>query len=469
MAASLPTSGHVKELVRNRARQGAPAGAATLQRFNQSTTSTTSIRLPLQFMMAGLLALFISAGWLVAQPDILAMSRYSPDAVAVTHLFVLGWLCSVVMGAVYQLVPVALEAKLYSERLARWQFIFHVVGFAGMVFMFKTWNMKWLGYFGTLLAIGVILFTYNVARTLLRVPKWNVVATGVASALGWLVFTVTAGLLLVAGQRGFAPMLQFNPIATMDAHAHLGAVGFFAMLIVGVSYKLVPMFTLSEMQNHRRASWSVMVLNVGLLGLFVGILLQKPWKLIFALAIIAALGLHSWELWAIIRARKRRSVDWGVTYFLTAIAMLLPLAILAIALCWPRLPSNEFTARLESVYGFLGFIGFMSFAILGMLYKISPFLIWFGIYSKHIGRAQVPALAEMYSERLQAIGFWTYLASLLVTVLAMLFASDTGVRVGCGLLALSLAVCALNVGKILSHYFRPKLTPLKITKPSTGL
>ncbi|MGA9450807.1 MAG: hypothetical protein WBW41_05630, partial [Verrucomicrobiia bacterium] len=420
--------------------------------------------LPLQFMVVGLLALFTGAGWLMAQPDVLAISRYLPDAVAVTHLFVLGWLCSVVMGAVYQLVPVALETKLYSERLANWQFLFHVVGFVGMVFMFQTWNMKLLGYFGALLTVGVILFAYNVARTLLRVPKWNVIATGVASALAWLLFTVTAGLLLVAGQRGYTPMLQFNSIATMDAHAHLGAVGFFTMLIVGVSYKLVPMFTLSEVQNHRRATGSVVLLSVGLAGLFAGILLQKPWKLVFALVIIAALAFHSWELLAIVRARKRRALDWGVRYFLTAIAMLLPLSILAIVLCWPGLPSNEFTAQLESVYGFLGFIGFVSFAILGMLYKIIPFLIWFGIYSKHIGRSQVPALADMYSMQMQAVGYWTYLAGLLATVLATLFASATGVRIGCGLLALSLAVFTVNVGKILSHYFRPKLTPLTANK-----
>ena len=455
MAASLPISTGVRSV---------PTSAAT---FVPARASTTSIRLPLQFMVVGLLALLTGAVWLLAQPDILAVSRYAPDAVAVTHLFVLGWLCSVVMGAVYQLVPVALETKLHSERLAHWQFAFHTIGFVGMVLMFRTWNMKLLGYFGTLLTVGVALFAYNVARTLLRVPKWNVIATGVASALIWLLLTVTAGLLLVAGQRGWTPVLKFNPIAAMNAHAHLGAVGFFAMLIVGVSYKLVPMFTLSEIQNHRRATVSVVLLSAGLIGLFVGILLQRPWKLAFVLVILAALALYGWELRAILRARKRRALDWGVTYFLTAVAMLFPLSALAILLCWPGLPASQFTAQLESVYGFLGFIGFVSFAILGMLYKIIPFLIWFGIYSKHIGRSHVPALVEMYSAPLQAAGYWTFLAGLLTTVTAIALASAIGIRAGCGLLAVSLAIFAVNVGKILSHYFRPKLTPLAVNKTTS--
>ncbi|HEX5400284.1 MAG TPA: hypothetical protein VFY06_14655 [Verrucomicrobiae bacterium] len=415
-------------------------------------------------MVVGLLALFTVTGWLIVQPDILATSHYSPNAVAVTHLFVLGWLCSVVLGAMYQLVPVALETKLHSERLAKIQFAFHVIGFIGMVSMFRTWNMKGVGYFGAVLTVGVGLFIYNIARTLLHVPKWNVIATAVASALAWFLLTVTAGLLLAAEQRGYEPMLQFNPIAAMHAHAHLGAIGFFAMLIVGVSYKLMPMFTLSEVQSHRRAVWSVVLLNFGLIGLFAGILLQRSWKLVFTLVVIFALALYGWELIAILRARKRRALDWGVKYFLTAIAALLPLAVLALVLSWPSLPLNGFTERLESIYGFLGFIAFVSFAITGMLYKIIPFLIWFGIYSKHIGRARVPQLADMYSSGLQAAGYWTFLAGLLVTAGATLFASVSVVRAGCGLLALSLGMFAVNIVKIVLHYFHPKLTPLPAPK-----
>ena len=40
-------------------------------------------------------------------------------------------------------------------------------------------------------------------------------------------------------------------------------VGCFTMLIVGVSYKLIPMFTLSEVQNRHRAAWSIALLSVG--------------------------------------------------------------------------------------------------------------------------------------------------------------------------------------------------------------
>ena len=91
---------------------------------------------------------------------------------------------------------------------------------------------------------------------------------------------------VVSGLRSLAGfMSHFDAISAMHAHAHLGGVGFFTLLIVGVSYKLIPMFTLSEVQSQRRAGLSVALLNIGLAGSFVTILLRSPWKLAFALVI----------------------------------------------------------------------------------------------------------------------------------------------------------------------------------------
>ncbi len=120
--------------------------------------------------------------------------------------------------------------------------------------------------------------------------------------------------------------------------------------------------------------------------------------------------------------------------------------------------------QLENVYGLLGLIGVVSLAIIGMLYKIVPFLVWFGTYSQHIGKAQVPALAEMYSPRWQIVSFWIFLPGLLTTLAAVGFANATGIRTGCGVLALSLIVFGGNITQMLRHYFRPQLKPLpKIT------
>ncbi len=458
---------------------------ASAQRAAARTPSATapSIKLPLAFVVTGLLALLTGVGWLIAQPMILATYHYNQFVIAATHLFVLGWIASIVMGAMYQLVPVALETKLFSERLAKIHFVFHVIGFVGMVWMFKVWNMKQVGHFGCAMFVGVGLFVYNLVRTLLRVPKWNVTATAVTAALAWLSLTVTAGLLIAIGKSSYESteglaaaggisilvdslrsiagfMSHFDAISAMHAHAHLGAIGCFTMLIVGVSYKLIPMFTLSEVQSKRRAAWSVGLLNLGLAGSFVTILLRSPWKVAFAIVIVSALVIYGIELAAILRARKRRTLDWGIKYFLTAVLLFGPLSALAVVLSWPGLPLNAFTGQLENLYGFLGLIGVISFAIIGMLYKIIPFLVWFASYSKQIGRAQVPALADLYSEKLQIAGYVAFLSGLATTGVAIVLANQIGVRAGCILLAASLLTLALNVVLMLTHFFRPQLRPL---------
>jgi hypothetical protein len=454
---------------------------------NAPTANAPSIKLPLAFMLLGLTALSIGTGWLIVSPPLLATYHYNQFVIAATHLFVLGWICSIVMGAMYQLVPVALETKLYSERLARAQFVCHAIGFAGMVWMFKAWNMKQVGHFGSLMALGVVLFVYNIARTLLKAPKWTVTASAIAAALAWLSLTVTMGLFVVAGKcfsesldaapatgvfAGFQHgvqaiggfMTHFDAISAMHAHAHLGGIGFFTTLIVGVSYKLIPMFTLSEIQNHRRAGLSVALLNIGLAGSFVTILLRSPWKLAFAIVVTIALALYGIELAAILRARKRRAIDWGIKMFLTAVTGLLPLCILALVLSWPGLPLNALTGQLENLYGFLGLVGVISFALIGMLYKIIPFLVWFGTYSKKVGLAKVPALADLYSERLQKIGYFAFVFGILVVSAGILTANSIAIRIGGFLLAASLATLLHNVLRMLAHFVRPKIQPFALAR-----
>jgi cbb3-type cytochrome oxidase subunit 1 len=451
----------------------------------KTSANPASIKLPLMFIVTGVLSLFAGVGVLVASPSILATYHYNQQVIAVTHLFVLGWICTVVMGAMYQLVPVALETKLHSERLAWCQFGLHVIGFVGMVWMFQVWNMKQVGHFGCVLALGGGFFVYNITRTLWRVPKWNVTATAVTAALVWISVAMIAGLCIAAGkcvyssdleggtsQAGMVPglvhalrglalfMSRFNAISAMHAHAHLGAVGFFTMLIVGVSYKLIPMFTLSEIQSRWRAGLSVALLNISLVGTFITILAQHPLRLVFAISGAAALGIYVWELRAILAARKRRMLDWGVRYFLTAVAILLSASLLGLALSWPRLPLNVFTGQLENVYGFLGLIGAISFAIIGMLYKIVPFLVWFGRYSPEVGRQKVPSLSEMYSPGWQAAGYWTFLAGLSVTCAAILCSSEAFARLGCVALGASMLCLAVNLSFILSHFAKPRLQPL---------
>lgn len=438
----------------------APAGG----RAGLASANSPSIYLPLRFILTGMLSLVLGVACLAIWPDVLSTYHYNQRVVAVTHLFTLGWICSIVMGAMYQLVPVALECALYSERLGRWQYVFHLVGTAGMVAMFWVWDMKQLGLFGSIFGLGVLLFIYNIVRTLLRIPRWTVVAGAIASALFWLLATMLLGLFVAASKTW--PLNYFSAVAQMHAHAHLGVLGLFVMVTVGVSYKLVPMFTLSDLQSPRRAWTSVILLNAGLAGAAPAILLESSWKLVFGLVIVLGLVFYGVELLAIVRHRQRRALDWGVRYFLTAMALLVPAAGCGLVLGWPGLPLTQFTGQLENVYGFLALLGVITFAILGMLYKIVPFLVWYAVYSKQIGRSKVPSLGDLYSTRVQVGGYVLWLAGLAGVSAGALLSHSLIVRFASLLLAVSLGLFLSNLAMILRHMVRPQIQPLVLKRPA---
>ncbi len=240
-------------------------------------------------------------------------------------------------------------------------------------------------------------------------------AAGVASSLFWLGTTVLLGLAIAAGKCSYEAtdagqqsaayawllkataavpsfMARFDAIATMHAHAHAGVAGVFLMLIVGVSYRLVPMFTLSEVQSRARAAASLILLNAGLAGVFITVALRSPLKPGFAGLMAAGLVVFGVEIRAILRARKRRGLDWGVKYFVTALTLLGLLAPVGLVLSWPSLPLTPLTGQLENAYGMLAILGVVSLAIMGMLYKIIPFIVWYSCYSRHVGLRKVPRL-----------------------------------------------------------------------------
>lgn len=409
----------------------------------------TSTVVPLSFIASGMVALLIAIACVAVRPEILSTYHYNQHVIAITHLITLGWICSVVMGAVYQLVPVALETKLHSERLAHVHWVLHLVGFAGMARMFWIWNIPLAASFGLVLGCGVALFVYNIGRTLWRIPRWSVVATGVTSALAWLSVTIVAGLLLAAAKLW--PVSPFDPISQMHAHAHLGGLGFFVILIVGVSYKLIPMFVLSDIQNLRRARASILLLNMGLAGLFVTVLYNSALKLAFAGLVVAGLAVYGWELAAMVRARKRRTLDWGLKYFLTAIGLLVPVSVLGLGLAQRDLPLNTFTGQLENVYGLLALLGVVTFAIMGMLYKIVPFLVWYARYSSEIGRNKVPSLADLYSARLQMFGYWVFLAGLTLATMGTMLGHAECVQRAAVVWLLGIGIFVVNIAKICLH------------------
>ena len=72
-------------------------------------------RQPLAFIGAGLLSYGAGSAWLAATGGEVLHVFFAPQALALVHLWLPGFLLSVCFGAAYQLMPVVLGVELASK------------------------------------------------------------------------------------------------------------------------------------------------------------------------------------------------------------------------------------------------------------------------------------------------------------------------------------------------------------------
>ncbi|MBI4027896.1 MAG: hypothetical protein HY360_23125 [Verrucomicrobia bacterium] len=387
-----------------------------------------TIDLPLRYFVFGLIALAIFGAALpLFAADALAQHHYTHRAVALTHLLTLGWITSVILGATIQLVPVALGVKLHSPRLARRVFWFHAIGVIGMVAGFWFWNFKTLLWFATLVSVGLALFIYNLLRTLRRVPRQDAVSVHIATSLIYLALTFLAGQYLMHDKLiVFSP---FSVLSAIHAHAHLAAMGWFTLLIMGVSYRLIPMFTLSDIQSPRRVWTAYALLNIGILSVFTGILLRQNWLPLAASVAGLGLMLWFWEINAIFRKRKRAQLDGALQQARIALFHLPAIFVLGLWQSWPDGHPSLLKMQAQTGYGLLMLLGFVTFFMMGMLYKVIPFLVWYKIYPPLVGRQPVPKLQDLYSAALERWGAAIFIGGLWATSISASLAPAVSFRV----------------------------------------
>lgn len=416
-----------------------------------------SLWVPLRYFIVAQGAFLTALFWAPFHVSDLLDFYYQGHDLALTHLLTLGWITMTIMGASFQLVPVALETTLFSERMARWQFWLMLVGITAMVAHFWIGRHPGMAWGAALVLVAVILFLINMGRTLWRLARWDVIAMHVAAALGYLTATAVLGNLMALDK--IYDFLGGQVLRTIHAHAHLAGIGWITMMIFGAGYKLIPMFSLSELGEERLPHWEFWTLNVGLFGLFWSLLFQSVWVVFFALLVTLAIGLFLWKIREVLRRRRRPRLDWGLRHALSAMIYLVMVTILGTWLATGWVPGDELGARLAFGYGFLALVGWVSVMIIGMMYKIIPFLVWHHRYSDLVGLRPVPPATQFLGEAVPRVGFWLLHAGIVVTVGGLILESSVGIQAGT--IGLSLAGVSFGVSLIrIYRHLVPRLTPL---------
>lgn len=410
-------------------------------------------------MGLGLAWLAVASGLLALQPGLLGLPHVHPGVIALTHAWVLGFFVTVACGAVYQLAPVALGTTLWSERAGWWHLGLHGMGVPGMVVGFWTWNLPLLGAFGTLVAVGVFLFAVNAWVTVRRSQKTDAVAWSLILAPAWLVVTVLVGLLLAANRATF--FIPADPVALLRAHAHLGLVGFFATLLQGVSFRLVPMFTLGEVPNWRPVKSGLWLTQASLLGLAPALAFHwRAASALFAFAIVVSFAASGWGLARTLATRKKRALDPGLKFFLCGMAGLALAAVIGFVLALPTVPGGSAAGGFNAmVYGVVIVAGGLLPAIGGMMCKIVPFLVWMRAYGPKVGRGPTPPAGSLARPWLHRVGLTLQWIAVAPLVYGVWFLDIELLRAGAWLLAIGVGFLIADLVGVLRHLWRPLTAP----------
>ncbi|MGJ7029534.1 cytochrome C oxidase subunit I [Niabella hirudinis] len=405
---------------------------------------TTNYKVVLPFYIYASLGFLFGTILLLCSTDAIEAHYFNPHILAITHTMALAWGTMIILGASHQLLPVLVEGELASDRLAYLTFGFTAAGIPLLIYGFYLFNTGWpLQTGAVLINIGLICYLANVLTSSFKSSRRNVHAWYVIAATLWLLATTIFGLLLVLNFS--IPIFPRNSVDYLSIHAHLGIVGWFVMMVMGVGARLIPMFLISKYTNDR-VLWLIFVLLNGALISF-SILylagLSALWYYIpvgIGLTAVVFFGRHCYKAY---KVRLRKSVDQQMQTSLISVAqMLLPFVALIIALA--LLPQGKFPG-MAMIYGFCIFFGWITAIILGMTFKTMPFIVWNKVYHSKAHKGRTPAPKDLFNDSVYKIMLYSYLGGFMVFIPGMVFLSQIALKAGALLLLIAALLYVYNV------------------------
>jgi hypothetical protein len=387
---------------------------------------------------------------LVFAPARVAGFYYQPRAFGVVHLVTLGFLSGSILGALYLVAPLAFRLAL-PARKADWaafaSFGIGTLGMASHFWMDRPVGMLWAA------PLPWLAFAWvggRVARGLPAAPIPAAVKLHVALACANILLAGLLGFLL--GFNKLRPTLPLPGFAGVVAHAHLAAVGWVLMMVMGAGYRVLPMFLPSAMPAGGWLWATALVTEAGLLG-FVGHALVRAeasaiWAAVIAAGIFSFLSRVVWML----RHRKPAPKqllrpDWGLAHVF--FAMLCLLTSLGLGLYLSAAQPSEHTLQLGKLYGLLALLGFFAQMVIGVEARLLPMAAWLWSFAEG-GYVDQPGSQYAWPLRgLQAAGFAAWALGLPLLGYGACAERERWVAVGAGLLLAATLGASLNAAVVL--------------------
>ncbi len=324
-----------------------------------------------------------------------SIDTVSAQTFAILHIFTLGFVSMTMIGAMQQMLPVLVGVTfpkpLFFSKIINTLLIVGSLLF-GFGFFFEKFSV--LVFSAVFLLASLLIFSLLTIYKLFKANyKSDTVWAMILSLLSLLIALFIGSHLLISFAFG---KIGNSFISLLPIHGAFAFFGWVGLLIIGVTYQVIPMFYVTKDFNQKTKKYlSFFIFSTLILSVF------SHYFLIFTLFSYVWFAVLTIRL---IDSRKRKikevSIDfWKVSMFSLIVGSSLFLVSLFV--------ENTFLKWISSVILLYGFVISL---ICGMLYKIIPFLAWFHISSR--GFFDMPTMKEMIDERFLRYQFNLHLASL---------------------------------------------------------
>ena len=269
------------------------------------------------------------------------------------HVFFVGFVMSIIIGALYQLTSVILEKPFSTIKGAVANLVLYCASVASMSYGMISGKMGFIHGGGMALFLALLFFGTTYIVSFMDNEKKSFAAFMLFVSAIFLLAGISLGFCLLMILSGTLPM---DFMFALKFHVYF-VLGFVFFIIVGVATVLLPMFALAHDLKFTLSKFAFgFYILAGVLLFFSEIYAYFA----FGAAIICFVA----EALHILKKRVRKAYDyWNVNIALSLAAFVLFCVFIA--------ADRYDMAVFMLIYGFL-------FAFIAAhLYKIAPFLIWY--------------------------------------------------------------------------------------------
>lgn len=409
--------------------------------INISQDFAPPFKLVIPYFVIGVIFYLLSSIFLFSL-DLNSLSLNHLDLIAYLHIFLLGFVMMIIFGAMAQLIPVTLEVGHFSVEFYYLIYPLLLIGTILMFFGF-TYSTSILPYAGLIVFLSMIIFLAEAILTIKKVENFTNVIKMIVISKFFLFIGIIFGLFMTFAYTG---QISIDISAFSKIHVFSIVFGYVMITIMALSIILLPMFGLSHNFSQKPLNNAVVLMFVSIVLIVISSLTNTNILSTIAYILVAvSIAMYIYQITLIYKARARKAIDiYYKSLFLAFFCLLLSLIL-----------GLMFIVFSKEVFLFASFwlliSGFFAYLIIGHLYKIVPFLVWFDKFSPLVGKQKVPLLTDMVNEKSATFQFYFAVIALFLSTIAILIKSNILFHISLSFLCVSALFVVINIIKIMRY------------------